>query len=491
MARISLASGVFISFLDDGSVNAGGTLTVYNAGTTTLSTFYNQQTGGSASSNPLTLDAAGRGKVWLTDDKLYDVVVKDSSGNTIYSEDGLGQKTLDTATSNWNYPCNPSFEELDDADNTAPANWTLVRTDGVVVDTSDTHHGKYSLKFTNSGSGGGTATSCKFPVTVDRNLDAYILHKFSGATVGSHVYLEWFQGDKTTSAGADTDIYNATSGNPTSWQEDSKTGITPVSGAKWAHVVIDGATSAGASGTYYIDGIKIVDAGTTSGITSVTKTGNYTVLTSDAGKFIYCDTSGGNIVITMPALASAGDGFQITVVKTAAANSVKVQDSGATEIRTFYGNNDYLELTANGTSSWTVSNEHVSIPAFLVVKQSDQTVGTSGAKITWDSETYDKAGNFASNKFTAPFNGLYKLGWRMNTDQNVRVRMYVNGADVNYHDSDGGAGTTANSPPILYELSTNDYVELYAFASTGTLDVLGDTSDNYTWWWGHLVQRLP
>jgi len=488
MARISISSGVFISFLDDGTVNASGTVTIYDAGSTTLSTFYSQESGGSAAANPITLDSAGRAKIWLPTDRLYDITVKDSSGSTIYTEDSIGHQVVDSYTSAWNYVLNPSFEDLDTSDATLPANWTIAAVDGCVVDTTTVRHGKYSLKFTSTGTGGGTATSTMFPVTVDRDLDIYVLHKFSGATVGAHIYIEWFQSDKTTSAGSDTDVFNSAAGNPTSWQEDSSTSVTPISGATWARLVIDGATSAGASGTYNIDGIQIIDSVAATGITSSTKTGNYTVLSSDAGNIIYCDTTSGSITITMPAIS---DGFQVGIKKIAAANSVLVQTAGAAEIRTMYGKDDYVQLTGYSTTSWNVTIDQVTQPAFMAVKQSNQTgIGTSATKITWDAESYDYCSNFGSHKFTAPYDGLYEFGIKLNNLTTIYTYLYVNGSDSGLWASSTTGGTSSSSAyTLLVELTAADYVEVYVAGATAGRTVYGDASDNRTFWWGRLVKR--
>lgn len=59
--------------------------------------------------------------------------------------------------------------------------------------------------------------------------------------------------------------------------------------------------------------------------TSATKTGNYTVLSSDDSAVFYCDTSGGAFHMTLPALTSGDAGYEVSVVKsTADTNAVTV-----------------------------------------------------------------------------------------------------------------------------------------------------------------------
>lgn len=76
-----------------GNVLSGGTLTFYEAGTVTPKAIYTTQAATVAQSNPYTLDASGRtvGDVWLTDDGLYDILIKDSNGTTIRTDQDVGE----------------------------------------------------------------------------------------------------------------------------------------------------------------------------------------------------------------------------------------------------------------------------------------------------------------------------------------------------------------------------------------------------------------
>jgi hypothetical protein len=62
---------------------AGGTLTVYLAGTTTLATTYQDKTLLSANTNPITLDANGECLLWVDSAYTYKYLLKDSSGATV------------------------------------------------------------------------------------------------------------------------------------------------------------------------------------------------------------------------------------------------------------------------------------------------------------------------------------------------------------------------------------------------------------------------
>lgn len=56
----------------------------------------------------------------------------------------------------------------------------------------------------------------------------------------------------------------------------------------------------------------------------------YTVTLADAGWLLVVDTSGGNVTINLPAVATAGDGFVVTIKRiSAGANTLTIDPSGA------------------------------------------------------------------------------------------------------------------------------------------------------------------
>ena len=70
-------------FDDTGEPLANGELYAYVAGTSTPQATYSDQGGGSANTNPVVLDSAGRAAVWLDNASSYKFVLKDSEGNTV------------------------------------------------------------------------------------------------------------------------------------------------------------------------------------------------------------------------------------------------------------------------------------------------------------------------------------------------------------------------------------------------------------------------
>jgi hypothetical protein len=80
-------------FTNTGAVLTGGKLYTYAAGTTTPLATYTSSGGGTAWTNPIVLDAAGRvsgsGEIWLTDGLQYKFVLKDSNDVLIATYDNI------------------------------------------------------------------------------------------------------------------------------------------------------------------------------------------------------------------------------------------------------------------------------------------------------------------------------------------------------------------------------------------------------------------
>jgi hypothetical protein len=89
---LSPLAGAGWQFFDDNGVPlAGGKLYTYLSGTSTPATTYTSSTGGTANTNPIILDAAGRvsAEVWLTDDIQYRLVLQNSVSVQIWLKDNI------------------------------------------------------------------------------------------------------------------------------------------------------------------------------------------------------------------------------------------------------------------------------------------------------------------------------------------------------------------------------------------------------------------
>lgn len=78
-------------FNDNGDPLTGGKLYTYAAGTTTPAVTYTSQDGGTAHSNPIILDAAGRvaDEIWLSVDQTYKFQLKDANDVLIGTYDNI------------------------------------------------------------------------------------------------------------------------------------------------------------------------------------------------------------------------------------------------------------------------------------------------------------------------------------------------------------------------------------------------------------------
>lgn len=86
-----LAGAAWQFFSDAGAPLTGGKLYTYAAGTTTPQTTYTSNTGLTANSNPIILNAAGRlaSEVWLTEGVSYKFVLKTSLDVIIGTYDNI------------------------------------------------------------------------------------------------------------------------------------------------------------------------------------------------------------------------------------------------------------------------------------------------------------------------------------------------------------------------------------------------------------------
>ena len=76
-------------FIDaNGQPLVGGLIYTYEAGTTTPLATYMDSTGVSANPNPIVLDARGEANIWFLP-QLYKIVLKSSTGDTIYTVDNV------------------------------------------------------------------------------------------------------------------------------------------------------------------------------------------------------------------------------------------------------------------------------------------------------------------------------------------------------------------------------------------------------------------
>lgn len=89
---LSPYAGAGAQFFDNnGNPLAGGLIYTYSAGTTTPIATYTSSSGGTANTNPIVLDSAGRtpAQIWLTEGNSYKFVLQTSLGATIKTDDNI------------------------------------------------------------------------------------------------------------------------------------------------------------------------------------------------------------------------------------------------------------------------------------------------------------------------------------------------------------------------------------------------------------------
>ena len=158
----------------------------------------------------------------------------------------------------------------------------------------------------------------------------------------------------------------------------------------------------------------------------------------------------------------------------------------------------YLRTNNNQTALQISSDGEVTKPrnpAFSVRHSANQSVTTAGwTQKTFNTEMFDIGGNFSSNAFTAPVDGIYSFGWNQRFDSGngnyfrivLRVNdstgtSYQHGHSI-YRDDDGFHYVTLNLTSLL-QLDAGDTVKAYAFSNTDTSYTLQPESV----FWGYLV----
>ena len=87
---IAVITSFVQQFDSTGAPLSGGSVTVYQAGTTTpISIYAASDLSGSAAANPIVMDSSGRHDMRYFATQAYKIVVKNSSGTTIYTRDNI------------------------------------------------------------------------------------------------------------------------------------------------------------------------------------------------------------------------------------------------------------------------------------------------------------------------------------------------------------------------------------------------------------------
>ena len=112
-------------------------------------------------------------------------------------------------------------------------------------------------------------------------------------------------------------------------------------------------------------------------------------------------------------------------------------------------------------------------PAFRAYKSATQTVGSNAfTKVTFNTESFDTASNFASNRFTPTTAGYYLINFQLSfsgSSGNDFAYIYFNGSDCSVAKTIGVFWV--NTTNLMYFNGSTDYAEVYWYGpGTPTLD---------------------
>jgi len=133
---------------------------------------------------------------------------------------------------------------------------------------------------------------------------------------------------------------------------------------------------------------------------------------------------------------------------------------------------DQIQNTG-GTSGLSIdSNGHVllpKVPAFYVKKTGTQTAQAANEIVVWGEELFDQGGNFASNQFTCPVDGVYffSVQWLTVSDSSQHD-VYLRKNESNT--AEGFVSRSRNAGSAGHETTTITYVG--DFASGDKVDVV-------------------
>ena len=222
------------------------------------------------------------------------------------------------------------------------------------------------------------------------------------------------------------------------------------------------------NGLWYYDGAAWVASGATGDIEGVT-----------AGTGISGGGTSGTVTVT---------NSMATAITT---NGDVIYGTGSgTFTRLGIGSSATVLTVAGGVPTWAAPSGS-SGPAFSAYSATNQSI-SSGVytKITFGSEDFDTAGNFASNRFTPTTAGYYQINFGGYVDGSGATnygsaRLYFNGSAIracNFTD------TTNDYSPVLADViyfnGSTDYLEVFTYLNGGGTVVGNASAPRYTYFSG-------
>lgn len=352
-AVFSLPWGPKPQFVDaNGAPMSSGTLQFYAAGSTTPLNTYTDSTGGTPNSNPITLNTRGEtpNEVWLTGGQAYKMVLKDSSGATVWTVDNIAGVN-DTTGSQSEWITGPSPTYISATSFTLAGDQTTTFHKGRRIRTTNSGGTIYST-ITNSVFGASTTvTVANDSGNLDSGLSAVSYGLVSAANPSISPQMVYRSGASVASA-ATTDIWGVAGDyiHITGTTGITSLGTAPYAGAERT-IIFDGALTLTHNATSLVlpGGANITTAANDRMIVRADTTANMMVVN-------YVKASGAAIVSSSVAQIG-GTSRKATMSVTAAsatatftADEIVVETSlgGATQVLSSYSQSINLGTTGAG-----------------------------------------------------------------------------------------------------------------------------------------------
>ena len=280
---------------------AGGSVFLFEPGTSSFITSYKDSGLVNPHMNPVRLSGSGRANIWIN--RNCDVYIYDRHGDLILSSLSANPDSLESDENSGLIP-NGSFEIDTDA-NGVPDGWTLVNDTGSsnAIDTSKSTDGAQSFRFTSAGPGGGSLTTTNFfPVNDVAVLRVKLDLESSVAGVRNIVRVEFFDISETPIS--DVDPYDSTA-NPTSFITQNLV-ATPPAGARFAKLKLIGCDSSVATpGSTWFDNVSVFYPAAVSGVfDNITIQNNQIITTNLNGDLELGPNGAGSVNVNQSATMS-------------------------------------------------------------------------------------------------------------------------------------------------------------------------------------------